>query len=279
MRRLLATTIAAACLFTVVARSAGAAATEDEAGLVAGINAIRTSRGLAPLEVHPELQLKAQAWAAHMAGTGMLAHSQLDEGITADWARLAENVGTGDTLDQTHETLLASPYHFANIVDPEIDHIGVGLASAGGRIYLAQEFMQLRTPTVAPTTATTTASAGAPPAAPPAPVVPKAAAPAPVSPPAPLETAVVATPAPPAAPVAEATPPTAVPTLTSPPVPATTAPAALPAPSITPVTHSGGRPAPAGTERSAGSAWVAVGLLLLVARSLADSARPRRRPT
>src|SRR5688572_16058450 len=99
---------------------------------------MRTSRGLRPLQVHPDLELKARAWAAQMAGTGILAHSSLTDGITAEWVSLAENVATGDTLDLTHQTLVASPAHYANLVDPDLSHIGVGLASAGGRIYLAE---------------------------------------------------------------------------------------------------------------------------------------------
>ncbi|MGH8973189.1 MAG: CAP domain-containing protein, partial [Acidimicrobiia bacterium] len=88
MRRFLATTIAALCLVAAAPRPAGAAGAEEVAGVVASVNAIRSGRNLPPLEVHPELVAKAQAWAAHMAATGTLAHSGLTDGITANWLTL-----------------------------------------------------------------------------------------------------------------------------------------------------------------------------------------------
>jgi hypothetical protein len=294
VRRLIVTTILVACLLGGAApRPAGAATADDSTGVVADVNTVRSSRGLQPLAVHPELELKAQAWAAHMAATGSLDHSTLTDGITADWRWLGENVAIAMTVDQAQRTLVASPVHFANMVDPDFTDIGVGVVGAGGRVYLVQEFMQLAPAAVAePVTAALVAQTAAPtaPTSPttgaptPAPVAP---APAPAAlPPAPRPQA----PAPPgaAAPVAAAAPvgtaeavsPSGVPALSAPEEPPTPPPA-LRAPAFTPVTHRGTPEEPAGPATSrAASVGLALGLLLLVAGAMVDWARPgaRRRP-
>lgn len=205
-----------------------------------------------PLDVHPELQVEALDWASHLADTGILAHSALTDGITAAWLSLGENVAIGNTVEHAEETLVASPLHFANMVDPEFTHIGVGVVSAGGRTYVAQEFMQLSAPVA------------------PAPTPPATAVPAPVPPPpAPTPPVAATTPAPAADPGGEATPPTTAPAVAPTP--------ALPAPRITPVTHLGTPEAPDSAEASrAASTWLSVVVLLVVAGALADWARPGR---
>jgi hypothetical protein len=272
VRRITALSIAAACLFVAAPRPAAATGAE-EAAVVASINSLRSSRGLSPLEVHAELELKAEAWASHMSSAGVLAHSELTDGITADWLELAENVAIGSTLDHTQQVLLESPGHFANMVKPEFTHIGVGVVSAGGRVYLAQEFMQLPT-AAAPAPSAAPAPTPGPPAAP-APA-PRPAAPAPAPTPAPAPP----TPAPPAAPAEPAEPaPAPDPVVATPPTPfppAVTAPAPLPAPPITPVTYLDTPEGPEGTGSRAASAGLAVALLLLVTGALVDWARPRR---
>ena len=293
MRRLLFVTIAAACLFAVSPRAAGAAPTDDEAGLVARINTVRTSRGLVALEMHPELQAKAQAWAAHMAGADGLSHSVLEQGITADWAWLAENVGVGSTLDHAHETLLASGHHFGNIVGPTARHVGVGIAIAGDRVYIAEEFMQLRTATVTPIAAPAPAPVALAAPTPPPPAAKPVLDPTPAAPqaaPTPASIPVAAS-ASLTAPLVDAAPPVTVPVVPSPaptdpaPVsllaPIDPAPRAVPAALATPIIGGAARPASdyAGSSRAA-IAWLAGGIHLLVGGNVVgwsrriDTSRP-----
>ena len=50
------------------------------------------------LQVHSVLTAKAQAWAAHMAATGCLCHSNLTDGVSVGWRKLGENVGRGPSV-------------------------------------------------------------------------------------------------------------------------------------------------------------------------------------
>ncbi|MBL8999331.1 MAG: CAP domain-containing protein, partial [Gemmatimonadetes bacterium] len=67
--------------------------TADERDFVEHINQLRTSLGLVPLVVDPELTEQARVWARTMQQAGDIFHtSHLDAGISADWQKLGENV-------------------------------------------------------------------------------------------------------------------------------------------------------------------------------------------
>src|SRR4051794_15723484 len=143
-----------------------------EAQFVADINALRASKGLPQLAVHPELVGIARDWAAQMAKADQISHNpRLAQLVQADWQKLGENVGVGMTEDQLHQAFIDSPAHYKNLVDPDFRYIGVGVViGRDGAIFTAHQFMQLRpapaaaaTPTTAkpaprvrPTTTTTT---------------------------------------------------------------------------------------------------------------------------
>lgn len=146
--------------------AAQADAVSDEAAFVVKINQLRASKGLPALQVHENLVAKARAWAAGMAGAGKIWHSTLSDGITADWKKLGENVGMGGSVDGLHAAFVASPGHYANLVDPSFGHVGIGIVMSGKTIFVAEMFMQLMpakaapavtaTPTTAPRPTTTT---------------------------------------------------------------------------------------------------------------------------
>src|SRR2546423_4041473 len=115
----------------------------DEAAFVAKINDLRASKGLSALQVNDNLVAKARGWAAGMAAAGKIWHSTLSDGITADWQKLGENVGMGGSVDGLHDAFVASPHHYANLVDSAFTQVGIGIAMNGGTIYVAEEFMQL----------------------------------------------------------------------------------------------------------------------------------------
>lgn len=123
----------------------------DEAAFVVGINDLRASKGLPPLAVHSNLTSKARAWAQTMADKGTIWHSVLSDGITADWRKLGENVGQGGSVAGLQLAFTNSPLHYANLIDPNFNTIGIGVVrSAGGIIFVAEEFMQLPSSAVAP---------------------------------------------------------------------------------------------------------------------------------
>ena len=122
---------------------AWADAPADEGSFVVQINALRADQGLPRLRVDTGLQAKARAWAQTMADKGTIWHSVLSDGITVRWQRLGENVGMGGDVDSLHRAFVASPHHYENLVNPDYDRIGVGVArDASGTLFVAEEFMQ-----------------------------------------------------------------------------------------------------------------------------------------
>ncbi len=111
---------------------------------VARINALRASVGVQPLLVDAELTGLAQAWAQHMASTGVLSHSVLTAGITENWAKLGENVGVGPDNPTVWNAFLHSAEHYANLVDPAFNRVGVGVAfDTNGSEWTCHKFMDL----------------------------------------------------------------------------------------------------------------------------------------
>jgi hypothetical protein len=176
----------------------------DEARFVMLVNQARAQAGVAPLEVDGELTALARDWAAQMAAAGGISHAKpISAGVTQDWQKMGENVGKGPSVDPIMDAFIASPGHYANLMDPDFTKIGVGVVWADGVLYTTHRFMQLR---------------GAP-APPPAP-----------EPPAPATTA------------GPAAPPSPAPATTAPPAPPVTeAPVAPSAPPVTPPPASPGR--------------------------------------
>jgi hypothetical protein len=211
--RLVLPALALALLMAFLVPTSASAAGGDAGDYVARINSLRASVGVAPLQVNGELAAAAQGWADHMAATGTLAHSpDIASGLSVQWSKIGENVGTGPSNAVIWPAFVASAHHYANIVDPAFNYVGVGVAYSGGRQWTCHRFMQLQgggspapapkpAPTVAPTPpkATAPSAPAAPrpttttstvPAPPPAPPVP---APSPSGPPPPADSTRVAT--------------------------------------------------------------------------------------
>jgi hypothetical protein len=175
---------AAPALAPVVEAPAGPSPADpvsEEAAFVADINALRAGLGVPALEVHPNLVDKARGWAATMAAAGRIWHSTVPDGITADWAKLGENVGMGGSETGLHAAFVASPHHYDNLIDPAFTYVGVGVVHAGAIVFVSEVFMKL--------------APAAPPAATPAPrppatIPPTASVPAPIPAPRPALTPV-----------------------------------------------------------------------------------------
>ena len=186
---------AVAILLLLGARPASADTVSDEQQFVAKINELRASKGLSQLSVDPNLTTIARNWAQSMAAAGDISHNpNLKDLVTSNWSRLGENVGVGGNVSQLFDAFVASPHHYANLVDPLWTKVGVGVVMSGSTMYTSHEFMTLRggAPPAPPTTrkppativttprpATTAVPTTQPPVTVPAP-------PPPVAPPAPV---------------------------------------------------------------------------------------------
>ena len=119
-----------------------------ELRVAASINAARADAGLAPLKVEAHLNSAAQDHSDWMGDTGSpLTHDGEDGStptdrigdsgfpLTGSWGT-AENIAArtvvgdlgNDDVDALHQTLMNSPDHLANIMNPDVSYVGIGLS-------------------------------------------------------------------------------------------------------------------------------------------------------
>ena len=55
--------------------------------------------------------------------------------------RAAENLARSTTPSRAHQTLMESPSHRANILDPSLTHVGIGVARQNGELVVTQIFV------------------------------------------------------------------------------------------------------------------------------------------
>lgn len=141
-------------------------------------NAERQRAGVAPVGYDPGLMAAAQAHADDMARTDVLAHVGSD-GTTGDerltrsgfaWTAWGENLAVGYSAPpDVVAAWLNSPDHRAILLNPQYPVMGVGIASANGKVWWTVVL------------ATGDPAAATQPAAAPAPAAPPPAAAAPIS--------------------------------------------------------------------------------------------------
>lgn len=98
----------------------------------------RESRGLQSVYWSADLILEAQRWSRYLASIGSLKHrNPLDQNLESGWRRIAENVAYSSDISYggAHTNLMNSPGHRANILNRDINRIGVGVTKAGSGYY------------------------------------------------------------------------------------------------------------------------------------------------
>ena len=104
------------------------------------VNETRSSRGIPPVESHPTLTAKAQAWAEVLAERGSLAHSNLAEGTGPGWSALGENVAMVGSIEEAHDLFLNSASHRDTMLNGRYSQLGVGAAEGHGRLFVVQVY-------------------------------------------------------------------------------------------------------------------------------------------
>jgi hypothetical protein len=127
----------------VPAMSAHADGVEDR--VLELVNHERTSHGLAPVSLAPELQSAARAYAGAMAAGGFFSHdgpdgstpqSRVEGAGYRGWTFVAENIAAGQaTPDAVMAAWMNSPGHRQNLLDPRAREIGIGHVYKGGTTY------------------------------------------------------------------------------------------------------------------------------------------------
>jgi uncharacterized protein YkwD len=107
-----------------------------EARLFALLNEARQQAKVPPLLAHQGLAEVAALHSRDMIESGFFGHESPRFGDPATrvhrkglaFVLLAENIGRGSTAEEVHSMLLDSPGHRANALDPNLTHVGIGVA-------------------------------------------------------------------------------------------------------------------------------------------------------
>ncbi|HEY8427594.1 MAG TPA: CAP domain-containing protein [Sandaracinaceae bacterium] len=105
--------------------------------LFAMLDETRREAGVPPLREHVGLREVALAHSRDMAENGFIGHTSPRTGSAADRVRAAgfasglvlENIGRGYGAAEIHRGLLESPGHRANLVNPDVTHVGIGVVA------------------------------------------------------------------------------------------------------------------------------------------------------
>jgi hypothetical protein len=111
-------------------------------------NKERTTHGLAELKWDDRLAAAAQGHAQRMAEKNTLSHQFPGEADPTTRARqagalfskIAENVALASSINVIHENWMNSPSHRANILDKELDSVGIAVAERNGVLFAVQDF-------------------------------------------------------------------------------------------------------------------------------------------
>lgn len=105
--------------------------------MLSRVNAVRAAAGVAPLRPCPALRRSAQGYATLMATDDHYGHVGPDGSQPWDriqrqgyvWRAAAENIAAGQlTIAQVMSAWVASPAHYADLVNPVFRHVGFGHA-------------------------------------------------------------------------------------------------------------------------------------------------------
>lgn len=134
----------------LVASAYGQMAARAERDLFAAVNQARRAQDLLPLRWDESLASAARDHAAVMAHhreaqhqfAGELGLSARVKQAGAHFTWLAENVTQGPTAEFIHSQFLHSFAHRANMLDTDMNSIGVGVAEYGGQLFAVEDFSQ-----------------------------------------------------------------------------------------------------------------------------------------
>jgi uncharacterized protein YkwD len=123
-----------------------------ERELFAAVNQARRAQGLQPLRWDESLAEAARRHAKVMAERGSAQHgfegepslSTRVKQAGAHFAWLAENVTQGPTPEFIHVQFMKSAPHRANVLDRDMDSIGIGVVELRGQLFAVEDLSQAR---------------------------------------------------------------------------------------------------------------------------------------
>jgi uncharacterized protein YkwD len=121
---------------------------ESEQTLLQSANRERMMQGLAPLKWNDALAEAARQHALRMAQQNTLSHQLPGEPNLTDRASqagarfqiLAENVAEGPSTQVIHQMWMHSPPHRANLLDRQMDSVGIAVTVRNGTLFAVEDF-------------------------------------------------------------------------------------------------------------------------------------------
>ena len=123
-----------------------------EHALYDAVNHERKSQGLQTLKWDQGLASAARKHAQEMAKRRAVEHRFPDEPSLpsratkagARFISISENVVQAASAKLAHSEFMHSPNHKANILDRDVDSIGIGVAERGGQLFVVQDFSKAK---------------------------------------------------------------------------------------------------------------------------------------
>ena len=133
----------------VLAQNPGTYTIQQEAWQILQLaNQARTANGAGPLRWDPALAVAARQHCLRMAAEGPISHQYRGEPDVSERAGQAgahfslieENVAFGPTPATIHESWMNSPGHRTNMLNPEVDRVGVAVVASRGELYAVADY-------------------------------------------------------------------------------------------------------------------------------------------
>jgi uncharacterized protein YkwD len=136
----------------ILAAQTQPAASAAEQQLLGSVNQTRRAQAFPDLKWNETLAVAARRLAALMSEHGSAEHGYAGEPTLASrvtkagghFVWLAENVMQGTSAEGIQEGFLKSANHRANMVDSDMDSIGVGVVERGGRVFAVEDFSKAK---------------------------------------------------------------------------------------------------------------------------------------
>ena len=120
----------------------------SEQYLLAAANQDRVAHGLPPVRADEHLSLAARLHADQMADHGTISHQFEGEkelaaragDAGAHFSLVTENVAEASNAAQIHDLWMASAGHRANLLDPNVDSVGIAVVQKGRQLYAVEDF-------------------------------------------------------------------------------------------------------------------------------------------
>ncbi len=114
-------------------------------------NKVRAEAGAVPLKWDAALAASARTHCLRMVAEGKIAHQYAGEpdvgqraaNAGAHFSTIEENVALGPDPVAIHNAWMFSPHHRSNLLNPEVDHIGVAVVASRGGLYAVADYERI----------------------------------------------------------------------------------------------------------------------------------------